>query len=56
MIDITIPKLGLTMESARIADWKFRSGDDVKKGQTVLIIETDKAIIASSMEPRRQDF
>jgi pyruvate dehydrogenase E2 component (dihydrolipoamide acetyltransferase) len=42
MIDITIPKLGLTMESARIAGWKFRSGDEVKKGQTVLVIETDK--------------
>lgn len=42
MIQITIPELGLTMETIRIAGCKFRSGDEVKKGQTVLVIETDK--------------
>jgi pyruvate/2-oxoglutarate dehydrogenase complex dihydrolipoamide acyltransferase (E2) component len=32
MIQITIPDLGLIFESIRIAGWKFRSGDEVKKG------------------------
>lgn len=42
MIEIKIPKLGLTMESAKLVRWEFRSGDEVKKGETVVVIETDK--------------
>lgn len=42
MIEITIPKLGLTMESATLARWEFGSGDEVRGGETVLVIETDK--------------
>jgi pyruvate/2-oxoglutarate dehydrogenase complex dihydrolipoamide acyltransferase (E2) component len=42
MIEITIPKLGLTMESALLARWNFKSGDKVKKDDILLIIETDK--------------
>lgn len=42
MIEITIPKLGLTMESAKLVHWEFSSGDEVKEGETLLVIETDK--------------
>ena len=42
MIDITIPKLGLTMESAKVVRWLSRSGDKVTEGEPVLVIETDK--------------
>jgi pyruvate dehydrogenase E2 component (dihydrolipoamide acetyltransferase) len=42
MIEITIPKLGLTMESAKVVRWLLRSGDEVTEGAPVLIIETDK--------------
>jgi pyruvate/2-oxoglutarate dehydrogenase complex dihydrolipoamide acyltransferase (E2) component len=42
MIDITIPKLGLTMESAKVVRWLLRSGDEVTEGASVLVIETDK--------------
>jgi pyruvate dehydrogenase E2 component (dihydrolipoamide acetyltransferase) len=42
MIEITIPKLGLTMESAKLVRWEFSSGDAVKEGETILAIETDK--------------
>ena len=42
MIEITIPKLGLTMESAKLARWEFSSGDAVKEGEIILVIETDK--------------
>ena len=41
-VAIRIPKLGLTMESAVIAAWSRPSGDQVKEGETVLVIETDK--------------
>jgi len=42
MIEITIPKLGLTMESAKLVRWEFNSGDEVKEGEVLLLIETDK--------------
>ncbi len=42
MIEIRIPKLGLTMERAKLVRWEFASGDEVTEGATVLIIETDK--------------
>jgi pyruvate dehydrogenase E2 component (dihydrolipoamide acetyltransferase) len=42
MIELKIPKLGLTMEDAKLLSWQFRSGDEVKKDQTIFIIETDK--------------
>ncbi len=42
MIEINIPKLGLTMESATIARWAFSSGDEVRKDDVILVIETDK--------------
>jgi pyruvate dehydrogenase E2 component (dihydrolipoamide acetyltransferase) len=42
MIEITIPKLGLTMENAKVARWLHRSGDEVTEGAPVLVIETDK--------------
>ncbi len=42
MIEIIIPKLGLTMESAKLVSWEFASGDKVKEDETVLVIETDK--------------
>jgi pyruvate dehydrogenase E2 component (dihydrolipoamide acetyltransferase) len=42
MIAITIPKLGLTMESAKVMGWLFRSGDEVTEGAPALVIETDK--------------
>ena len=42
MIEITIPKLGLTMESAKLVRWLLRSGDEVTEGTPALVIETDK--------------
>ncbi|MCU0597323.1 MAG: E3 binding domain-containing protein, partial [Desulfobacterota bacterium] len=42
MIPILIPKLGLTMESARLMRWLLDSGDAVEEGTPVLVIETDK--------------
>lgn len=41
-IEITVPKLGLTMEEATLVEWKFKAGEAVKKEQIVLVLETDK--------------
>lgn len=42
MISITIPKLGLTMESAKLLRWNCTSGEEVREGDGILTIETDK--------------
>jgi len=41
-IEISVPKLGLTMEEATLVSWKFAVGEMVKKEQIVLVLETDK--------------
>lgn len=42
MIEIKIPKLGLTMEKAEVNKWVVRSGDQVREGDVLFILETDK--------------
>lgn len=42
MIEIKIPKLGLTMENAQLIRWEVGSGDEVAEGDPLLLIETDK--------------
>lgn len=42
---IRLPKLSEMMEEARIVDWKVEVGDDVKKGDIIAEVETDKAVI-----------
>ncbi len=42
MVGIVIPKLGITMESAKLAHWFLRSGEEVTESAPVLVIETDK--------------
>jgi pyruvate dehydrogenase E2 component (dihydrolipoamide acetyltransferase) len=41
-VEISIPKLGLTMEEATLVCWKFGAGEMVRKEQIVLVLETDK--------------
>ncbi|UCD79959.1 MAG: dihydrolipoyl dehydrogenase [Desulfobacterales bacterium] len=43
-VEITIPKFGLTMTEARILEWKKKEGDDVKKGEVLFLLETEKII------------
>ena len=40
--EIVMPKLGLTMESGTISNWLVAEGNEVKKGQALLEIATDK--------------
>jgi pimeloyl-ACP methyl ester carboxylesterase len=40
---ISMPKLGMTMEEGTIIEWPLSAGDSVEKGDTVLIIESEKA-------------
>jgi dihydrolipoamide dehydrogenase len=40
--NVTMPKLGLTMETGKIVEWKAAEGGDVKEGEILLIVETEK--------------
>ena len=46
--DIVIPKLGMTMEKATVAEWLAREGDWIEEKQPVVVIETEK--VASEVE------
>lgn len=41
-VQITVPKLGLSMSDVKIVEWKVKEGDSVEKGTVVLVIETEK--------------
>src|SRR5918997_6822932 len=41
--DVTMPRLSDSMEEGTIIKWLVSEGDEVKKGQEIAEIETDKA-------------
>ena len=51
-VTIALPKLGMTMESARISVWLKKDGERVEPDDAVLTIETDKAV-AEVVAPAR---
>jgi len=40
--NVTMPKLGLTMESGKIVEWKVAQGGEVQQGSILLVVETEK--------------
>jgi pimeloyl-ACP methyl ester carboxylesterase len=42
---VTMPRLGLTMVEGTVVDWRARPGDVVEKGQTIVVIESEKVEI-----------
>ena len=46
--DFVMPKLGLTMEAGTVVEWLVADGSEVRRGQPVLRIETDK--VSSDVE------
>ncbi len=43
--EFTMPMLGEVMETGRIVAWRKQVGDRVEKGQPILEVETDKAVM-----------
>ena len=41
-IEVIMPQLGLTMTEGTVVKWLKQPGDDVKKGDAVFEVETDK--------------
>lgn len=48
MVDVVMPKWGLTMEEGTLIQWYKRVGDAVSTGEPLFEVETDKA--ASDVE------
>jgi pyruvate/2-oxoglutarate dehydrogenase complex dihydrolipoamide acyltransferase (E2) component len=44
-ISVQLPKLSQTMEEGVIVEWLVGPGDVVTKGQALLQLETDKAVL-----------
>ena len=42
-VAIAMPKLGMTMEEGTVLEWPLTVGQPVEKGQTVLLIESEKS-------------
>jgi len=45
MRTIVMPRTGLTMETGKINRWRLQEGDSFSKGDILLEIESDKAIL-----------
>ena len=41
-VDVTMPKLGLTMETGKIVEWKKQEGEKVEEKEILLVVETEK--------------
>ncbi|PKL02988.1 MAG: dihydrolipoyllysine succinyltransferase, partial [Synergistetes bacterium HGW-Synergistetes-2] len=39
---VTMPKLGLTMNTGGVSQWKKKEGDLVRKGEILMVVATDK--------------
>lgn len=43
--EVTMPRMGQSMEEGQVLNWLKRVGDDVKRGEVIAEIETDKAAV-----------
>ena len=42
---ITMPKLGFDMAEGKLGEWIKKAGDSVTQGETIVLVETDKASV-----------
>ncbi len=45
MIEFKLPSLGAEMEAGTLIEWKVKPGDQVRRGDVVAVVETEKAVI-----------
>lgn len=46
MYEIRLPKLGMDMTEARIVRWLVQESSEVRKGDPIVEIETEKVVVA----------
>ena len=42
--ELKIPKLGMSMEEATLVEWFIADGGEVKEGENIYAVETDKSV------------
>jgi pyruvate dehydrogenase E2 component (dihydrolipoamide acetyltransferase) len=47
---VVMPLLGQTMEFGTIVEWQKKEGDPVQKGEVLLNIESDKAVLEAESD------
>ncbi len=45
IVELTLPRLGETMETGRVAGWLKRPGEAFRRGETLVEIESDKTVV-----------
>ena len=50
--EVILPKLGQTMEEGAIVEWFKQEGDEVKRGEVLFTVESDKATLESEAPAR----
>jgi pyruvate dehydrogenase E2 component (dihydrolipoamide acetyltransferase) len=50
--EVILPKLGQTMEEGTIVEWYKQEGDEVKRGEILFTVESDKATLESESPAR----
>jgi pyruvate dehydrogenase E2 component (dihydrolipoamide acetyltransferase) len=50
--EVILPKLGQTMEEGSIVEWFKQEGDEVKRGEILFTVESDKATLESESPAR----
>lgn len=45
IVDLTLPRLGETMETGRIAAWLKQPGEAFRRGETLVEVESDKTVV-----------
>jgi len=45
IVELTLPRLGETMETGRVSAWLRSPGETFRRGETLLEVETDKTIV-----------
>jgi pyruvate dehydrogenase E2 component (dihydrolipoamide acetyltransferase) len=49
-IEIVMPKIGLNMEEGMIVEWVKKEGDNIKPGDVLFVLETDKVTVESEAQ------
>ncbi len=44
VVEVILPKWGLTMEEGALVDWEVKEGEQVTEGQVIAHVETDKVL------------
>ena len=53
-VSVVMPALEMAQETGKLVSWKKKEGEQVKKGEMLLEVETDKAVVEIEAGGRRR--